>query len=41
MLDGITDSTDMSEQTPGDSEVQRILACYSSWGHKESDVTEQ
>ena len=28
------------EQTPGDSEGQRrSLACYSPWGHKESDTT--
>ena len=27
------------EQTPGDGEGQRSLACYSSWGHKESDMT--
>ena len=29
------------EQTPGDVEGQRRLACYSPWGHKESDMTEQ
>ena len=28
------------EQTDGDSEGQGSLACYSSWGHKESDMTE-
>ena len=27
------------EQTPGDSEQQGRLACYSSWGRKESDIT--
>ena len=27
------------EQTQGDSEGQGILACYSSWGHKELDMT--
>ena len=27
------------EQTPGDSEGQRSLACCSTWGHKESDLT--
>ena len=27
------------EQTPGDSEGQGSLACYSSWGGKESDTT--
>ena len=29
------------EQTPGDSEGQENLACCNSWGHKESDMTEQ
>ena len=29
------------EQTPGDSEGQGSLACYSPWGHKELDMTEQ
>ena len=28
------------EQTPGDG-GQRSLACYSPWGHKESDMTER
>ena len=28
------------EQTLGDSRGQRSLACYSPWGHKESDMTE-
>ena len=27
------------EQTQGDSEGQGILACYSTWGHKELDMT--
>ena len=27
------------EQTPGDSGGHRRLACYSPWGHKESDTT--
>ena len=27
------------EQTPGDSEGQETLVCYSSWGHKEQDTT--
>ena len=27
------------EYTPGDSEGQGSLACFSSWGHKESDMT--
>ena len=26
------------EQTLGDSEGQGSLACYSPWGHKESDI---
>ena len=29
------------EQTPGDGKGQGCLACYSSWGHKESNTTEQ
>ena len=29
------------EQTPGDSEGQGSLVCYSPWGHKESDMIEQ
>ena len=29
------------EQTPGDGEGQGSLACYSPWGLKESDMTEQ
>ena len=29
------------EQTPGDSDWQGSLVCCSSWGHKESDTTEQ
>ena len=29
------------EQTPGNSEGQGILTCCSSWGHKESDMTER
>ena len=29
------------EQAPGDSERQGSLACCSSWGHKDSDATEQ
>ena len=27
------------EQTPGDSEGQRNLVCYSPWDHKELDTT--
>ena len=29
------------EQTPGDSEEQGSLMCYSPWGHKKLDMTEQ
>ena len=29
------------EQAPGDGEGQRSLACCSSWGHKELDMTER
>ena len=29
------------EQVPGDGEGQGSLACYSPWGCKESDMTEQ
>ena len=41
-LDGITDSTGHEfEQTLGDSEGQGSLVCFSQWGCKESDMTEQ
>ena len=30
-----------SEQTPGTGEGQGSLVCYSPWGYKESDMTEQ
>ena len=43
-LDGITDSTDMSlgvGTTLGVGDGHRGLACCGSWGHKESDTTEQ
>ena len=29
------------EQTPGDSEGQESLACCSTWGRKQSDMTER
>ena len=29
------------EQTPGVTEGQESLVCYSPWGHKESNTTEQ
>ena len=31
---------DECEQAPGDGEGHGSLACYSPWGHKESDTTE-
>ena len=37
----IASPTQWIEQTPGDSGGQRSLACYSPWGHKESDITQQ
>ena len=39
LLDGITDSTDMTEQTGGDIEGQGSLVCCSPWGSKELDTT--
>ena len=40
-LDGITDSMDYEfEETPGVSEGQGSLACYSPRGHKDLDMTE-
>ena len=42
MLDGITDSMDMSfEQTQGDGEGQGSLAHCRPLGRKESDTTER
>ena len=38
-LDGITDSMDVSQWTPGDGDEQGGLACCDSWGRKESDMT--
>ena len=40
-LDGIADSMDMSERTPGVGDGQGGLACCDSWDCKESDMTEQ
>ena len=40
-LDGITDSMDKIEQTPGDGEGQGSLVCCSPWDRNESDRTEQ
>ena len=38
-LDGITDSMEKFEQTPGDGEGQGSLVCCSPWGHKETRQT--
>ena len=38
-LDGITDLMDTSCSTQEDSDGQRSLACCSSWGLKELDLT--
>ena len=38
---GITDSMDEFEQTPGVGDGQGGLACCDSWGRKESDTTER
>ena len=41
-LDGITDSMDMSlSKLRGVGDGQESLACCHSWGHKDSDTTEQ
>ena len=40
-LNGIIDSMDMSLSRLRDSEGQGSLVCYSPWGHKGLDTTEQ
>ena len=40
-LDGITDSMDMSLSELWEGDGQGALACCDSWGHKESETTEQ
>ena len=40
-LNGITDSMDVSEWTPGVGDGQGGLVCCSPWGHKDLDTTEQ
>ena len=40
-LDGNIESMDMSLYTPGVGDGQGGLACCSSWGRKELDMTEQ
>ena len=39
-LDGITDSGHGFEQALGVGDGQGGLACCSTWGHEESDITE-
>ena len=39
-LDGITDSMDMSLSKLRVGDGQGGLACFSPWGHKESDMTD-
>ena len=40
-LDGITDSMDVSLSELWELVMDRGLACYDSWGRKESDTSEQ
>ena len=40
-LDGITNLMDVSLSTPGVGDGQGGLACWNSWGRKESDTTER
>ena len=40
-LDGITDSMDVSLSELRELVMDGGLACCDSWGHKESDMTEQ
>ena len=40
-LDGIINLMDIVEQASGVGDGQGSLVCYSSRGHKESDITEQ
>ena len=39
-LDGITDSMDIFEQTPGDGDGKGGLVCCSSWGHSQIRLSE-
>ena len=41
MLDGITDSIDMNLSKLGVDDGQGGLTCWSPWGRKELDMTEQ
>ena len=40
-LNDVTNSINMTGQTPGDGEGQGSLECCSPWGRKEPDTTEQ
>ena len=40
-LDGITDSMDVSLNKLQEMVKDSSLVCYSTWGHKELDMTEQ
>ena len=40
-LDGVTNSMDVFERTPGVGDGQGGLVCCDSWGRKESDTTER
>ena len=40
-LDGITDSMDVSLNKLQEMVKDSSLVCYSPWGHKELDMTEQ